>query len=363
MDIYKLLEKTARENASDLHLKANAVPKIRVDGSLQPVTDEPPLTVKDTERVFESVTSERLRELFRQQRELDFSMNVPEIGRFRVNSVWHRGSICLSFRYVPLEIPTIEKFGLPEVCKHLASKPRGLVLVTGPTGSGKSTTLAAMINHLNEQYQKTVICIEDPVEFVYEDRECFIIQRDLGDDTLSFSNALTRAFRHDPDVIMIGEMRDLETISTAITAAETGHLVLSTLHTFGAAAAIDRMIDVFPPYQQPQIRSQLASVLQGVLSEVLLRRGDGRGRLPAFEIMLGNYAISNLIRESRTHEVPGIIETSSQQGMQTLDQALEKLIKTGRITLEEALKVAQRPDELKNKNHTNSGKPIYQVGD
>ncbi len=349
MDIYRLLEITAKQNASDLHLKAKTVPRLRINGLLVPIENELPLTAKDTEEVFETITTKDLRDIFNKRRELDFSHSIPGIGRFRVNVVWQRGTICLSFRYVPSELPTIERFNLPEVCRTLALKPRGLILVTGPTGSGKSTTLAAMINYLNDNHQKTIITIEDPIEFVYEDKESFIIQRDLGDDTLSFTEALTHSFRHDPDVIMIGEMRDLETIGIAITAAETGHLVLSTLHTFGAATSIDRMIDVFPPHQQPQIRSQLSTVLQAVLSEVLLQKANKKGRIPAFEIMLSNYAISNLIRESRIHEISGIIEVSSQQGMQTLNQALEKLVKTRSITMEEAMKASQRPEDLRNK--------------
>lgn len=349
MNIQKLLEITVAKNASDLHLKVQAVPTLRIDGVLTPVEGEQSLTAQDTLNAFESITTTKQREKFYNELELDFAYSLPGLARFRVNISLQRATICLSLRHVPVQVPTIEQFGLPEICKTLALKPRGLVLVTGPTGSGKSTTLAAMINYLNERERKRVITIEDPIEFLHKDKKCFITQRDLGDDTLSFASALIHGFRQAPDVILVGEMRDLETMGTAITAAETGHLVLSTLHTIGAAATIDRIIDVFPPYQQPQIRTQLALVLQGVLSQVLLPRADGTGRIAAFEIMLGTYAIGNLIRDSRTHEIPSLLEVNSQYGMQSLDQALEGLVKAGLVTLDEALSRAHRPTELRSK--------------
>ncbi len=349
MDIRKFLEMTVKNKASDLHLKANSVPTLRIDGLLVPIRGEPPLTSKETHEAFESLTDDKQREIFRQNNELDFAYSIPGTARFRVNIAMQRGSVCLSLRLVPVEAPTVEQLGLPEVCKQLILKPRGLVLVTGPTGCGKSTTLAAMINYLNEQERKTVICIEDPIEFIHKDKNCFVIQRELGEDTQSFNSALIHSLRHDPDVILVGEMRDLETMSTAITAAETGHLVLSTLHTIGAAATINRIIDVFPPNQQPQIRTQLAIVLQGVLTQVLLRRADNNGRIASFEIMLGNYAIGSLIREARIHEIPGILEVGSQQGMQTMDQGLEKLVKAELINTNEALMSAHRPDILRGK--------------
>jgi twitching motility protein PilT len=349
MDIHKYLEITVKNGASDLHLKANSVPILRIDGALVPIKGEPPLTAKDTQTAFEDLADKLQREIFHQEHELDFAYNIPGLSRFRVNIARQRGNICLALRSIPEEVPTIEQLGLPEVCRDLILKPRGLVLVTGPTGSGKSTTLAAMINYLNEQDKRTVITIEDPIEFVHRDKNCFILQRELGEDTRSFTAALVHALRHDPDVILVGEMRDLETMGTAITAAETGHLVLSTLHTIGTSATIDRIIDVFPPYQQPQIRAQLSIVLQGVLTQVLMPRADGHGRIAAFEIMLGNYAIANLIREARTHEVPGVLEVSSQQGMRTLDQDLERLFKEGLITIDNALASAYRPDILRGK--------------
>ncbi len=349
MDIHQLLLITAEKEASDLHLLVPAVPTLRINGVLTPIEGEPPLTPKDTEEAFESLTTEKQRQRFYDELELDFAYSLPGVARFRINIALQRGSICLSLRCVPVEVPTIDQFGLPEVCKTLALKPRGLVLVTGPTGSGKSTTLAAMIDYLNNREKRKVITIEDPIEFLHKNKLCLIIQRDLGDDTRSFSQALKHGLRQDPDVILVGEMRDLETMSTAITAAETGHLVLSTLHTIGAAATIDRITDVFPPYQQPQIRAQLALVLEGVLSQVLLPRADGNGRVPAFETMLSTYAIGNLIRETRTYEIPGLLEVSSRQGMQTLDQALRKLVEAGLVTLDEAVARAHKPQELRGK--------------
>ncbi len=349
MDIHRLLRLTAEKGASDLHLIVPAPPTLRINGVLTPIEGEPPVTPQDTKEAFESITTEKQREKFYDELELDFAYSIPGISRFRVNIALQRGSINLSLRCVPIKIPTINDFELPEICKSLALKPRGLVLVTGPTGSGKSTTLAAMIEYLNEREKRKVITIEDPIEFLHKNKQCLIAQRDLGDDTRAFASALKHGLRQDPDVILVGEMRDLETMTTAITAAETGHLVLSTLHTIGAAPSIDRIIDVFPPYQQPQIRSQLAVVLQGVLSQTILPRADGNGRVAAFEIMIGNYAISNLIRDSRTYEIPAILEVSSQQGMQTLDQALKKLVETGLVTFEEAIIRAHKPAELRAK--------------
>ena len=349
MDIHRFLRIAVEKGASDLHLIVPAVPTLRIHGELTSVEGEPPLTPKDTLEAFESITTEKERERFYNELELDFAYGLPGVARFRVNIALQRGSICLSLRCVPVEVPTIEEFGLPEVCRALAVKPRGLVLVTGPTGSGKSTTLAAMINYLNQRDKRKVITVEDPIEFLHKNKQCLITQRDLGDDTRAFASALKHGLRQDPDVILVGEMRDLETMATALTAAETGHLVLSTLHTIGAAATIDRIIDVFPPYQQPQVRSQFALVLEGVLSQVLMPRADGNGRIAAFEIMLHTYAIGNLIRESRTYEIPAVLEVSSRQGMQTLDQALRKLVEAGLVTIDDALVRAHKPQELRAK--------------
>ena len=349
MDIHRLLEITIEKGASDLHLKAHTAPVLRIDGVIAPIMGESPLMPEEILQALEDITTLNQRERFHDELELDFTYSYAELARFRVNASLQRGSISLSLRCVPVEVPTIEQFGLPDVCRTLALLPRGLVLVTGPTGCGKSTTLAAMIDYLNERETKTIVCIEDPVEYLHKDKRCFITQRELGGDTRSFATALIHAFRQDPDVIMVGEMRDLETIATAITAAETGHLVLSTLHTIGAAATIDRIVDIFPPYQQPQIRSQLAFTLQAVLSQVLLPRAEGGGRIAAFEIMLNSYAMSNLIRESRTHEIPSLLETNNKQGMQTLDQGLEDLAKARLVTLDEAIARAHRPKQMKRR--------------
>jgi twitching motility protein PilT len=257
-----------------------------------------------------------------------------------------RGTLSLAIRRVPFEVPSIDELGLPAICKCLVEKPRGLILLTGRTGTGKSTTLAAMIDHLNKTQARNVITIEDPIEYLFKDDKCVIAQRELGHDTWSFSKALRHVLRQDPDVILVGEMRDLETISTAITAAETGHLVLSTLHTPNAPQAIDRMIDAFPPHQQEQIRLQLSLVLEGVLSQILLRRATGRGRVAAVEIMIGTDAIRNLIRDGKTEQIPTYMQTGGQYGMQTMDQALQDLIKSRVVTLEEASSYHTKPKEL-----------------
>ena len=349
MDINRLLKIAVDNGASDLHLIVPAPPTLRIYGDLIPIEGEAPLMPNDTEEAFRSITNENQQETFYREKELDFAHSVAGMGRFRVNIALQRGSINLSLRFVPIEIPTIDSLNLPVICKSLALKPRGLVLVTGPTGSGKSTTLAAMIDYLNEQEKRKIISVEDPIEFLHKNKKCLIAQRDLGDDTLSFSSALKHALRQDPDVILVGEMRDLETIGTAITAAETGHLVLSTLHTTGAAPTIDRIIDVFPPFQQPQIRAQLALVMEAVISQALLPKIEGNGRVAAFEIMLGTYAIRNLIRESRTYEIPATLEVSTQLGMQTLDQSLSKLVLSHEVKLEEAISRAHKPDALRQR--------------
>jgi len=272
--------------------------------------------------------------------------SIRGLARFRINVFVQRGTISLAIRRVPFEVPTIDELGLPAICKSLALKPRGLVLVTGRTGTGKSTTLATMINHLNKNEARNIITIEDPIEYVFLDEKCVIAQRDIGSDSKSFANALRHVLRQDPDVILVGEMRDLETISTALTAAETGHLVMSTLHTPSAAQAIDRIIDVFPPYQQEQVRLQLSLVLEGVLAQVLLRRASGRGRVAAVEIMLGTDAVRNIIREGKIEQMPTYMQTGSQFGMQTMDQALQTLVRSRLVTAEEALPFCSKPEEL-----------------
>jgi len=313
---------------------------VRIDGELIHHNDLPNMTNKDVEQFFNDVTTEEQRKLFM---ELDFAHSIPEVGRFRANAAMQRDNISLSFRSLQVATLDMDDLGLPDVCKDLVLKENGLLLVTGPTGSGKSTTIAAMIKHLNGLRSRRIITVEDPIEFLHNNDKCFITQREVGQDTHSFSEALKHTLRQDPDVILVGEMRDLETMGTALTAAETGHLVLATLHTPSAPQAIDRIIDVFPPHQQQTVRIQVSTVLQGVLYQTLVPRRDEAGRVPAIEVMLATDAIRNLIREARTAQARtaqmwSTIQTSSQHGMQTMDQAVMKLFNDNVITLEEALR-------------------------
>jgi twitching motility protein PilT len=341
----QILELVIEKGATDLHVKVPSPPVLRIDSALVPQEECPPFTAKDIEGIFEEITTEEQREAFSREQELDFAYSVPGLARFRVNVLRQRGTMSLAFRRVPSSVPSVDELGLPQVCKTLILKPRGLVLVTGPAGSGKSTTLAAMINHLNENATRSVITIEDPIEYLFQDKKCLIRQRDMGDDTRSFSAALVHALRHDPDVIVIGEMRDLETISTAITAAETGHLVLATLHTLDAAQSIDRIIDVFPPEQQRQMRLQLSQVIEAILSQTLLPRIGG-GRVAAFEVLLANNVIKRLIREEKIHEIGSSLEMGKLEGMHTLDQALAELVRSGVVAKEEAVRKTSSPIKL-----------------
>ena len=341
----EILELAVSEGATDLHVKVPSPPVLRIDSELAVQEEWPPFTAEDIEGIFEQITTQEQREAFGREHELDFAYSVPGLARFRVNVLRQRGTMSLAFRRVPSSVPSVDELGLPQVCKTLILKPRGLVLVTGPAGSGKSTTLAAMINHLNENATRSVITIEDPIEYLFHDKKCLIRQRDMGDDTKSFSAALVHALRHDPDVIVIGEMRDLETISTAITAAETGHLVLATLHTLDAAQSIDRIIDVFPPAQQRQMRLQLSQVIEAVLSQTLLPRIGG-GRVAAFEVLLANNVIRRLIREEGIHEISSSLEMGKLEGMHTLDQTLAGLVKSGIISKEEAMRKTSSPVKL-----------------
>jgi len=350
MQIEELLKLTVDKGASDLHLRVPSPPVLRIDGELLPQEDLPPVTAEDTRRVLDRIATPGQKEAFFRDLELDFGYSVAGLARFRVSVLQQRGTISVAIRVVPFEVPTIEKFELPQILKELILKPRGLILVTGPTGSGKSTTLAAMINYLNENSRQNVITIEDPIEFLFRNKKCLIAQRDLGDDTKSFSSALIHGLRHDPDVIVVGEMRDLETISTAITAAETGHLVLGTLHTTDAPQTVDRLIDMFPPSQQHQVRLQLSQVMEATLSQTLLPRNGyngGKGRVAAFEIMLGTPAVKNLIREAKSHELPNVINLSNKDGMQTLNQALADLVRRGIVSQEEAVMKSSNPEALK----------------
>jgi twitching motility protein PilT len=311
-----------------------------------PQENLPKLAPKDIETVFERITNAEQRNHFLTHFELDFAYSVSGVARFRVSVMRQRGSISIAFRLVPMDIPSIDGLGLPGICKELILKPRGIILVTGPTGSGKSTTMAAMVDHLNESDSRNIITIEDPIEYLHSSKKCLIAQRDLGEDTKSFEIALIHALRHDPDVIVVGEMRDLGTMSTALRAAETGHLVLGTLHTTDAPQTVDRVIDLFQPEQQSQIRQQLSQVLEAVLSQTLLPCVDG-GRVAAMEIMIANSAIRNLIREGKTHELSSVMQLNNKDGMQILDQALADLVKEGIVTEAEALLKSSKPERMK----------------
>jgi len=345
IDTQGLLTQLVELGASDLHLKAGSPPVLRVSGILQPQNEYPVLTSASMEAVFFDVTTEDQRLQFVKEYSLDFAYSLPGLARFRVSAIRQRGSLSLAFRHVPHEIPPMDKLGIPEACKQLITRPRGLILVTGPAGSGKSTTLAAMIEYLNQHESRNVITVEDPIEFLFQDKKCLIHQRDLGDDCRSFSQGLVDALRHDPDVIVIGEMRDLPTISTAMTAAETGHLVVGTLHTIDAAQSVDRIVDMFPFGQQRQIRLQLSQVIEGVLSQALLPRVGG-GRVAAFEVMLGTSVIRRLIRDEKVFEIGANIEMGRLEGMQTLDQALADLVKDERVTRDDAIAKSSNPRRL-----------------
>lgn len=347
MDILDLLWLMKEKGASDLHIRVPVPPVFRIDGNLVPQTDLPPVTPEYAENVFKQITTPEQREKFYQDKELDFAYGVSKLARFRVNVLQQRGTLSIAFRMIPFEVPTIDELGLPQVCKELVLKPRGLILVTGPTGSGKSTTLAAMIHHLNQTLARNVITIEDPIEYLHRNIKCIIAQREVGTDTKSFDQALVHALRHDPDVILVGELRDLETISTAMRAAETGHLVMGTLHTTDAPQTVDRIIDIFPPNQQQQIRLQFSQVIEAVLSQTLLPRASGKGRVAAFEIMIANAAVRNLIREGKTYELHNVMQLSAAEGMQTLDQALADLVRKKLVTLEEAMMKSSSPEKLK----------------
>jgi twitching motility protein PilT len=340
-----LLEEMVSAGASDLHLSAGSPPQIRVNGSLQRLGDEP-LRVEDTERLlYNSMTTEQQKRL-EAERQVDFSYVLPGVSRFRANVYFQRDSISGAYRAIPHEIKTIEELKLPEALHALANRPRGLVLVTGPTGSGKSTTLAAVIDQINRTRSDHIITVEDPIEFLHHHGGCLVNQREIGVDATGFADSLRGALRQDPDVILVGEMRDLETIATALTAAETGHLVFGTLHTQDAAATIDRVIDAFPAAQQNQVRVQLAAVLQGVVSQALLPTIDGRGRAAAIEILIPDDACRNLIRQSKVEQIYSIMQTSSSKGMQTLEQSLAALVLAGTISRDVAMACTSRPREL-----------------
>ncbi len=338
--IEELLEIAKQKDASDVHITVGVPPKCRIHGHLFDLPFDP-LMPKDTDEMIRSILSPEQIKIFEQRGEVDFSFSIPSLGRFRVNTFKQRGSMATAIRLVGTNIPTPEELGLPPSVIDLAYKKRGLVLVTGPTGSGKSTTLASIINKINNEINAHVITLEDPIEYLHQHKKSVVNQREIGLDTQSYANALRAALRQDPDVILVGEMRDLETISIAITAAETGHLVLSTLHTIGAASTIDRVIDVFPPHQQQQIRVQMASVLESVISQQLIPRANKSGRVAAFEIMHANMAIRNLIREGKTHQLNSMLQTNKKIGMQTMDDSIFDLYSRRIINSDEALSFAQ----------------------
>lgn len=331
-----LLRRVVEVQASDLHLKAGNPPLMRTHGDLRRI-DFPALSGEELHQIFDSILTEERRERLVKFKECDLSVAVPGLARFRVNLFWQRHQVGGVFRLIPYEIKTIDELRLPPVCKTLALLPRGLILVTGPTGSGKSTSLAAMIDHINNHARRHIITVEDPIEYVHADKTSIINQRELGTDTHSFSEALKHVMRQNPDVILVGEMRDLETIQLAITAAETGHLVFSTLHTVDAAQTIDRIVDVFDSEQQSQIRTQLSVTLQAVISQTLLPTKDGKGRIAAHEVMAVTPAIRTLIRDGKTHQILPHIQTGIDFGMQTLDGSLLKLLREGKIDYEHAL--------------------------
>ncbi len=340
-----ILRKANESDASDVHLVANHAPMVRSHTIMQPM-EMPVLTGEDMWRILAGITNEHQRRHFEQHLDLDFSYEIPGFKRYRVNAHMQRGLVGMAMRAIRTKVPPLAALNLPEVITRLTYLPRGLVLVTGDTGSGKSTTLAAMIQAMNERYKKHIITLEDPVEYTFSSQKCLIEQRELGADMPTFASGLKHALRQDPDIILVGEMRDLETTALAITAAETGHLVLSTLHTVNASQTVERIVDMYPANQQNQIRAMLANTLQAVISQTLFRRVDKAGMVPAIEVMLCTPAVRNIIREARTYEIPNVIETSRSIGMTTLDNSIAELYFNGMISREDAIAQAAFPDKL-----------------
>jgi twitching motility protein PilT len=330
-----LLEEVVKRRASDLHLQVGLPPMLRVDGSLTPISGYNALGEAEVEQLVFAILDEDQQQILRKDKEFDFSFAFGNLGRFRVNAFHERGNTAAALRLIPNEIKTVTELGMPQVVQSFADYPRGLVLVTGPTGSGKSTTLASLVDKINTEKSHHIITIEDPIEFTHKSKKSVVVQREVHYDTYSFSAALRSSLRQDPDVVLIGEMRDLETISAAITIAETGHLVFATLHTNSAAQSIDRMIDVFPPHQQPQIRAQLSNILMAICSQRLVP-SIGGGRVVAAEVLIANPAVRNIIREGKSHQLDAVIQTSADQGMQTMDRTLVSLVQAGTITFDDA---------------------------
>ena len=346
MDIFALLYLARSKGASDLHLVVASPPLLRIDGSLQPTADVAPLTADDINQAFHQLTSDKEREDFHRHLELDFGYTIPDVCRLRCNAAKQRGTISLVIRLLPLAIPTLDELKLPQMCRELVLRRRGLVVISGPTGSGKSTTLAAMIDYLNGVESRRVVTIEDPIEYIYSNLKCTITQRELGSDTQSFAEALRHVLRQDPDVILVGEMRDLETAAAVLTIAETGHLVLTTGHAPTASQAVERIIDLFPHHERYLAQSRLASLLVGILCQTLIPKADGLGRVPAIEVMLANPPVRNLIREGKIYQLPNTIRTHGQLGMELLDQALVNLHRTGVISREHLFAFCNDRDEV-----------------
>src|SRR5690348_2136525 len=346
VNLRALLEEMIEKDASDLHIVAGERPKLRVDGDIVSATSDEQLTPKDTLSLAYSVLTENQKKRFETENELDFSFGIQNLARFRGNVFKQRGCVSVVIRQIPFNVKTFNDLGLPAVVAHLADKPRGLVLVTGPTGSGKSTTLAAMIDKINKELAGHIITVEDPIEFIHRHQKCIVNQREIGTDTSSFSAALKYALRQDPDVVLVGEMRDLETTASALTIAETGHLAFATLHTNSAAESINRIIDIFPAHQQTQIRTQLSFVLEGVITQTLLQKAKGRGRVMAAEIMICTPAIRALIRDNKVHQIESSMQAGKKFGMQTLNDALYQLYTGREVIKDECLRVTPNPNEF-----------------
>jgi twitching motility protein PilT len=344
--IDQLLGELVSRGGSDLHVTVGSHPVVRLHGALEHLEEFPKLSADDTLHMLYRIMSSEQQKKLETQGQIDMSYSIPGLARFRVNAYSQRESLAAAFRLIPMELKTLEELGLPPSLHLLTRKPRGLVLVTGPTGSGKSTTLAALIDEINRDRPDHIVTIEDPIEFLHRHKRCIVNQREIGSDTSSFADALRAALRQDPDVILLGEMRDLETIATALTAAETGHLVFATLHTQNAPATVDRVIDVFPAAQQEQIRMQLAGALEGIITQALLPTADGMGRVAALEILFPDDAVRNLIRQGRVEQIYSVMQTGSQRGMQTMEQALHGLVSRGVVTKDSALACSSRPEML-----------------
>ena len=355
VSLHQLLKTMLEMGGSDLHVTNNSAPQVRVDGKLRQL-DMPPLTAVETKQIAYSVLTDNQKHRFEENLELDFSFGIKNLARFRANVFMQRGSVAAVYRTIPYEILGFKQLGLPPVVSQVCEKPRGLVLVTGPTGSGKSTTLAAMLDKVNRERSEHIVTIEDPIEYLHNHQKCLVNQRELHADTHSFPNALRSVLREDPDVVLIGEMRDLETIESALRIAETGHLTFATLHTNSAAQTINRIVDVFPAHQQPQIRAQLSFVLEGIMCQTLLPRASGTGRVLSMEILIPNSAIRNLIREDKIHQIYSSMQTGQEKhGMQTFNQSLSTLYFQKQITLQLALSMSSNPDELQDMINRGAG--------